>query len=111
MKIRNGFVSNSSSSSFVVNKTNLSLKQIDMIVNYDKYAKQYIAKCKNYPYKDTKKLKEIEELFKWYDKGWDVTEDKVEIRGETIIENFDFSEYLDKIVKVDRKYITYERDG
>jgi hypothetical protein len=34
MKIRNGFVSNSSSSSFVINKAQLTPEQIEKILNY-----------------------------------------------------------------------------
>ena len=37
MKIRQGFVSNSSSSSFVINKINLSEKQIEQIKNHGSY--------------------------------------------------------------------------
>ena len=35
MKIRNGFVSNSSSSSFVIDKSKLTEKQVRQVVNYE----------------------------------------------------------------------------
>ena len=39
MKIRNGFVSNSSSSSFIINKKCLTKEQIDQICNYKEVAR------------------------------------------------------------------------
>jgi hypothetical protein len=41
MKIRNGFISNSSSSSFIINKNSLSELQIQLIINYKDVCEDY----------------------------------------------------------------------
>jgi len=44
MKIRSGFVSNSSSSSYIIQKKNLTDEQIDMIHNHVDYCYELLAK-------------------------------------------------------------------
>jgi len=76
MKTRKGYVSNSSSSSFLIKLDNLSKKQIDRIVNYqdsDYYKKH---KC---------------------DPDWIISMDEDVIEGNAWMDNFDFGEYLDRI--------------
>lgn len=71
MKIRNGFVSNSSSSSFVLNTNNLTVKQLRRF-------KEYFASDKL----------NID--------GWSITEDeeKGTIEGYTIMDNDELREWL-----------------
>lgn len=81
MKIRNGFVSNSSSSSFVINLYDISARQLQQIENYaqsEMYKKQY----GNYHYD-----------------CWIIYTDKElgTIRGTTSMDNFDMEEYLESI--------------
>jgi hypothetical protein len=74
MKIRNGFVSNSSSSSFVVATSVLTPDEVDKILSYKKYAEENE--------KD------------W----WNISENvqKGIIVGFTIMNNDDIDEYLGK---------------
>lgn len=81
MKSRQGFVSNSSSSSFVIRKRYFSEYQIHLI--------------KNNP----------EDSFK--EDPWYITEDEWEISGYTSMDNYDMAEYLEKI-GVDLKNIKWE---
>ena len=67
MKIRTGFVSNSSSSSFVIKKANVTLEQIDSI----------------YAHKDIADYNE-----------WTIRETKDTIGDVTDMDNFDMYEYL-----------------
>jgi len=77
MKFRKGFVSNSSSSSFIILKDNLSEEQIDQIYNHQEYAE------KNFP------------QLEYTDWGWDVLEEtEIAIKVYTDMANFNMYEYL-----------------
>jgi hypothetical protein len=69
MKIRNGFVSNSSSSSFMVLKANLSLEQLDGLMNHSDH-----PKCDE-------------------DEAWSVFEEGNWIVCSVFMDNFDLIEY------------------
>jgi hypothetical protein len=77
MKIRNGFVSNSSSSSFVIAKSALSYLEIYAIKNHSTLAEDM-------------NIGNIDEY-------WSITEDEHTIEGWTSMDNFDMDEYLTKI--------------
>jgi hypothetical protein len=74
MKIRSGFVSNSSSSSFVLNKNRLTPEQIVKIKDH--------KNC-GLPYADTD--------------PWEIEEKEERIYLDTIMDNFDMEEFLRNI--------------
>lgn len=86
MKIRTNFVSNSSSSSFVIKKKNLSCLERDAIINY----KDKVSKMSN---------REKEELRYEYidDYSWWIEENEDEIIGNTFMDNFNMGLYLEEI--------------
>ena len=71
MKIRNGFVSNSSSSSFVIAKTALSEEQIEKLLEYN------------------------ESEDNW--DGWHIEEEEFFIRGTTIMDNDSIGPFIDSL--------------
>lgn len=84
MKIRQGFVSNSSSSSFVINKECLSPKQIKQIYKHQTSGLDFALT--DY---------------------WSITEDEYRLYGSTIMDNFDMAEFLE-IIGVNSKDIQWE---
>jgi len=86
MKIRNGFVSNSSSSSFVINKKNLRNSQINNIFNHIEFGK----KMKFTEYPDVDYHCEEGDSWKCLDNG-----DTIEVY--TMMDNFDMYDFLIRI--------------
>ena len=88
MKIRTGFVSNSSSSSFTIRKDCLTALQVAAI-------KQHAL------------LSEHLGLGSTDSNEWNISEDDAHIKGFAIMDNFDMSEYL-SVIGVDAGDIRWD---
>ena len=102
MKARVGYVSNSSSSSFVVLKDALTGKQQDMILNYQGRVEFFLEEESTESALSENKLKDRFEYYK--SDPWRIVEFDDFIFGETSMDNFDMIDYLDYI-KIDKEYI------
>jgi len=78
MKVRNGFISNSSSSSFIVERKYVSKKQLYKIKNHLEFGK----------------LKGIGDYF---DDGWDIDVSEKYIHGWVSMDNFNMYKFLEYI--------------
>jgi len=81
MKIRNGFVSNSSSSSFIIQRSDLTASQLYAIEHHIEYANEHELDGGNHHEDD----------------AWSITCDRDIIEGSTWMDNFSMSDVLDHL--------------
>lgn len=87
MKYRLGFVTNSSSSSFIISKYNLSGKQIDQIKNYFEIAEKIQTEEDEYGFG----------FFGWLERNWVIEENEEYICGNADMDNFSMYKFLKHI--------------
>jgi len=88
MKIRTGFVSNSSSSSFVISKYILSAIQVDKIYNHINIDdEEFDSQCGQ----------PIDSKYRELNFPWTITQTEHEIRGSVFMDNFDMKNFLEAI--------------
>ena len=99
-KIRTGFVSNSSSSSFILSKNLLEDEQIDLIINHKEYSKEILERLNN-----DKIFKIVSGVYHFSDyefdatgwNEWNVKQSDNFILLETNLDNFNMEQYLEII--------------
>lgn len=111
MKIRNGYVSNSSSSSFCIPISALKRNQIEMIKDHIQYTLKYIVE-KNIKCEESHGDLDAGELgFVGVGEEWNIEERTNCIYGYTTMNNFDIGVFIIKIVKVKSEHILWGDDS
>lgn len=109
MKTRQGFVSNSSSSSFTIKRSDLTQDQVEAISDHVKSEsfKKYIGDL-------AKWAKENKQPGGYYFGGdeWEIKVTDDAVSGRTIMDNFDMQEFLEEELKIDPSKIeTWHSNG
>jgi len=91
MRFKTDFTTNSSSASFVVPRSCISEKQLQMIINHIELAAVMVDKFKDGVYLDP----------------WQIDVSKHSVKGHTSMDNFDMEWFLINIVKVDKECIHF----
>jgi hypothetical protein len=97
MKFRSGFVSNSSSSSFLIPINALKYYQVQMIKDHINTTMEWSKYQEN-------------ELYVYNEDSWSIDVNEKCVYGWTIMDNFDMHHFLIEIAKVDPKYIHWGDD-
>ena len=93
MKIRDGFVSNSSSSSFVISKENITVKQLRLLENHNEVDKQQDLGCGC-----------GDDLLNF---SWSITENEFQVKGCVNMDNFNMNKFL-SIIGVDPDNVVWQ---
>ena len=114
MKYRSGFVSNSSSSSFVLNKHYISAYQLDKLLNPKlEDAKDIYTNI--FEGEDPSDVPSFENwcqnIFGWIDDvgGWTVIDKSQEIEFSTTLDNFQYDEYA-RLLGIDKRAFGQRED-
>jgi hypothetical protein len=89
MKTRTGFVSNSSSASFIIGLSDLTGKQLYQITHHEEVAK------------------EMPHDFGWARPHWDIDTTNDYVRGHASMDNFDMWKFLE-VIGVDMDKVNWE---
>lgn len=99
MKTRHGFVSNSSSASFIIKKKGLPIAVINAIKNHWQYANDH-------------HFHNIQSSYVSEHDKWHIDETDEAIMGDTVMDNFDMQQFLEELFEQHNlPFVHFEKDG
>ena len=93
MKIRKNFVTNSSSASFIIERSKISEDQLDALLDHLNYAKNKLGW----------------EVDKFLDFEWNIKVDNYYVKGFVIIDNFPMDDFMENI-GIDLNNVSWDRE-
>lgn len=104
MKVREGFVSNSSSSSFCIKRSELTDEQLEMILNHVKVAIE-----RGWTFTDMNDHLDSPDIPCGWPQEWDVHVVDGFVVGYTSMDNFDMREFV-RLIGCDPESFSWEKD-
>jgi hypothetical protein len=111
MKIKPTFVTNSSSASFTILKSNLTDLQIQLIYEHIEIAYLVLPSGKNDHDNISVHYINNTQYGNRTADAWQIEETKDEIKGWTSMDNFDIHWYLTKVLNIPEEHIDYDHSN
>ena len=105
MKIRTGFVSNSSTCSFVIKRSALSDEKLERIRQYVDCG--LLEKCGK---KSTRCPGCRDDFWEYNDQGWEIKVTKKSVSCDTSMANFDLYSYITRVLEINPRDISVSWD-
>jgi hypothetical protein len=105
MKIRTGFISNSSSCSFIINRHSVSNEKIEQIKQYVDCGN--LEKCRE---SSTRCIGCRDDFWEYNDQCWGIETTNETISCETSMANFDLYSYITRVLEINPRDIMVQED-
>jgi hypothetical protein len=105
MKVRTGFISNSSSCSFIINRNTISEEKIEQIKQYVNCGD--LDKCKE---SSTRCIGCRDDFWEYNDQCWGIDVTEKNISCQTSMANFDLYSYITRVLEINPRDIIVQDD-
>ena len=111
MKTRNGFVSNSSSSSFILSRQFVTDEQLELLKNHSEVAtKNGWVKPEHKSWEEWEDERDAEAIACGYADPWEITITSIEVEGSTFMDNFAMKVFM-RAIGIDPKKAKWDSNN